>query len=154
MSRIYAVKSISGREQIVIRQMEQKKALLNLPVYSIFMLPDTPSFIFVEVADHDAKGNPGVFVVKDLLWDITNQFGIIERPVPLQEILAKLKPKVLEFVVNERVAVKAGPLKGQFGIVKSINKSKGTAAIVLFGTTVPTPFTIRLTELEHQTGRS
>ena len=132
---IYAVKTIIGRENVVIEAIANKAKVNNLAVKALVHPEEIKGYVFVE---GDLKD------IQDILKEIPHARGIIKRPVQISEIKRMLETKRKEIVLKEGdiVEVIGGPFKGEKGKVTRFDKEKGEVTIELIEVAVPIPITV------------
>lgn len=132
---IYAVKTIIGRENVVIESMSGKAKVQGLDIKAMVHPEEIRGYVFVEGELKD---------IQSATKEIPHARGIIRTPVPLPEIKRFLQPKKMEIVINEGdiVEVIGGPFKGEKGKVTRYDKVNGEVTIELIEVTVPIPLTV------------
>jgi len=132
---IYAVKTIIGRENVVLESIAGKSKNQNLDIKTLIHPEEIKGYIFVEGELKD---------IEAAIREIPHARGIIRTPVSSDEIKKFLQPKKTEIKINEGdiVEVIGGPFKGEKGKVKKYDKLKGEVTIELIEVTVPIPVTI------------
>jgi len=132
---IYAVKTIIGRENVVLEAMTGKAKARGLEIKALVHPEEIKGYIFVEGELKD---------IQNMIKEIPHARGVLNRPVKLSEIKRFLQPKKAEIKINEGdiVEVIGGPFKGEKGKVIRFDKVKGEATIELIEITVPIPVTV------------
>ena len=132
---IYSVKTIIGRENVVIEAIANKAKVTSLPIKAIVHPQEIKGYIFVEAELKD---------VEAAIRDIPHARGIIRTPLPVEELKKFLKPKEIEIKLadGDIIEVIGGPFKGEKGKVKKFVKEKNEVTIELIEVTVPIPVTV------------
>jgi len=132
---IYAIKTIIGRENVVLEAMAGKVKALGLNVKAIVHPEEIKGYIFVEGELKD---------IEEMIREIPHARGILRKPVSISEIKRFLEPRKVEIKVNEGdiVEVIGGPFKGEKGKVTRYDSIKGEVTIELIEITVPIPVTV------------
>ncbi|OGI15674.1 transcription elongation factor Spt5 [Candidatus Micrarchaeota archaeon RBG_16_49_10] len=132
---IYSVKTIIGRENVVIEAIANKAKVTSLPIKAIVHPEEIKGYIFVEAELKD---------VEAAIRDIPHARGIIRTPLPVEELKKFLKPKEIEIKLadGDIIEVIGGPFKGEKGKVKKFVKEKNEVTIELIEVTVPIPVTV------------
>jgi len=132
---IYAIKTIIGRENVVLDSMAGKVKVQGLDVKAFFHPEEIRGYIFVEGELKD---------IETVIKEIPHARGIIRKEVSIGEIKRFLEPKKVDIEMNEGdiVAVIGGPFKGEKGKVKRYNDVKSEITIELIEVTVPIPVTV------------
>lgn len=132
---IYVVKTIIGRENVVIESMAAKAKVQGLDIKSFVHPEEIRGYVFVE---GELKN------IQEIIREIPHARGILNKPVPVSEIKRFLEPKKREIEINEGdiVEVIGGPFKGEKGRVSRFDKDKGEVTIELIEVTVPIPITV------------
>ncbi len=132
---IFAVKTIIGRENIVINTVSDKAKIHDLEIKSLIHPEEIRGYVFIEGEQRD---------VEQVVKEIPHARGIIRKEVPVDEIKRFLQPRKVEININEGdlVEVIGGPFKGEKGKVKRHDEDKSEVTIELIEVTVPIPVTV------------
>lgn len=133
--KIYAVKTIIGRENVVLEAMAGKVKARGLDIKALVRPEEIKGYIFIE---GDLKE------VENLIKEIPHARGLLKKPVPISDIKKFLEPKKVEIKINEGdiVEVIGGPFKGEKGKVTRFDKMKSEVTMELIEVTVPIPVTV------------
>jgi len=132
---IYAVRTTSGREDIVIDLLTTKVRARALAVKAILHPAEIKGYIFIEGGLGDIhKAIQGMMHIR----------GVIETPIKLDEIQHFLEHKKAAIKIAEGnvVEIVGGPFKGERGKITRIDKVKDEVTIELLDATIPIPVTI------------
>jgi len=131
----FTVKTIVGRENIVVDSIASKVQQEGLQIQSLVRPEEIRGYIFVE---GDVKD------IERAVQMVPNARGIIKKPIEMNQIQRFLQPKtvVIELVVGDIVEVVGGPFKGERGKVTRFDKTKRETTIELLEVTVPIPVTV------------
>lgn len=132
---VYTVKTVVGRENIVIDSISSKAAAENLAIGALVHPEEIKGYIFIEGELRD---------VERVLQMVPHIRGVIKKPVDITEIQRFLQPKKVEIdlKVKDIVEVIGGPFKGERGKVTRYDKAKREVVIELLDVTVPIPITV------------
>ena len=132
---IYAVKTIIGRENVVIETMAGKAKARGLNVKAMVHPEEIRGYVFVEGDLRD---------IESMIREIPHARGVLRKSVPISDIKRFLQPKKVEIKINngDIVEVIGGPFKGEKGKVTRYEKDKGEVTIELIEITVPIPVTV------------
>ncbi len=132
---IYSVKTIVGREKVVLEALAAKAKVQGLDIKALVHPEELKGYILVEGELSD---------IEKAIRDIPHARGIIRKPIELKEISRFLKPREveIEFNVGDIVEVVGGPFKGEKGKIKRFDKTKREVTIELLEVSVPIPVTI------------
>jgi transcriptional antiterminator NusG len=132
---IYTVKTVVGRENIVIDSIASKSKAEGLAIQGLFHPEEIKGYVFIE---GDIKE------VEKAVQMVPHVRGLIKRPVDLKEIQRFLQPKTVEVELNiaDVVEVIGGPFKGERGKVTRYDKTKREVTIELIEAVVPIPITV------------
>jgi transcriptional antiterminator NusG len=132
---IYAVKTIIGRENVVVDNISDKAKTQDLDIKAIVRPEEIRGYIFVEGELRD---------IESVVKEIPHARGIIRDEVSIEEIKRFLQPKKVVIEINEGdiVEVIGGPFKGEKGKVKRFDEVKSEVTIELIEVTVPIPVTV------------
>jgi transcriptional antiterminator NusG len=132
---VYAVKTIIGRENVVMEAIANKAKVNNLTVKALVHPEEIKGYIFVEGESKD---------IQDIVKEIPHARGVIKEPVDISQIKKMIETKKKEIVLREGdiVEVVGGPFKGEKGKVTRFDKDKGEVTIELIEVTVPIPITV------------
>ena len=134
-TKIYAVKTIIGRENVVIEAMAGKVKARGLDVKALVRPEEIKGYVFIEGELKE---------VENLIKEIPHARGVIKKPVPISDIKRFLEPKKVEIKINEGdiVEVIGGPFKGEKGKITRFDKMKNEVTMELIEVTVPIPITV------------
>jgi len=132
---IYAVRTIGGKEEIVVEQIANKAIANGLQIYSVFKIEEMKGYVFVEGELED---------IEIIIKDVSGVRSIIREPIPIEQLEKFLEPKKteVEIEVGDIVEVVGGPFKGQKGKVTRVDKIKREVTIEILEVAVPIPVTI------------
>jgi transcriptional antiterminator NusG len=132
---IYVVKTVVGRENIVIDAIASKAKTQNLQIQALMHPEEIKGYIFIE---GDVKE------IEKALQMIPHVRGLIKTPVDLKEIQKFLQPKLAEIELGKGdiVEVIGGPFKGEKGKVIRYDKVKREIVIEMLEVSVPIPVTV------------
>jgi transcriptional antiterminator NusG len=133
--KIYAVKTIIGRENVVLEAMSGKAKVAGLFVKAMVHPEELRGYVFVE---GDLKD------IETIIKEIPHARGVLRKPVKISEIKRFMEPKKIEIKVKENdiVEVIGGPFKGEKGKVIRFDDVKGEVTIELIEVTVPIRVTV------------
>jgi len=132
---IYTVKTVVGRENIVIDTIASKSKSEGLVIQSVFHPEEIRGYVFIEGELKD---------VEKAIQMIPHVRGLIKKPVDLKDVQKFLQPKTVEIELNigDVVEVIGGPFKGERGKVTRYDKTKREVTIELIEAVVPIPITV------------
>jgi transcriptional antiterminator NusG len=132
---IYAVKTIIGRENVVMEAVANKAKVNNLAVKALVHPEEIKGYVFVEGELKD---------IQEIVKEIPHARGIIKNPIDVSQIKKMIETKRKEIMIKEGdiVEVIGGPFKGEKGKVKRFDKEKGEVTIELIEVAVPIPITV------------
>lgn len=132
---IYTVKTVVGRENIVLDSIASKIKTEHLSIASLLHPEEIKGYVFVEGEVKDIE--KGLAMVPHIR-------GLIKKPVDFSQIQRFLQPKTveIELVFGDIVEVIGGPFKGEKGKVTRYDKIKREVTIELLEVTVPIPVTV------------
>jgi len=132
---IYAVKTIIGRENVVLEAMAGKIKARGLEIKAMVRPEEIKGYVFIEGELRD---------VENLIKEIPHARGLLKKPVPISDIKKFLEPKKVEIKINEGdiVEVIGGPFKGEKGKVTRFDALKSEVTMELIEVTVPIPITV------------
>jgi transcriptional antiterminator NusG len=133
--KIYAVKTIIGRENVVLESMSGKAKVGGLFVKAMVHPEELRGYIFIEGELKD---------IEHMIKEIPHARGLLKAPVHISDIKRFMESKKIEIKVNEGdiVEVIGGPFKGEKGKVTRFDDVKGEVTIELIEVTVPIPVTV------------
>jgi len=132
---IFAIRTIVGREEVVLESLYNRAIKNNIPVKAIMHPQEIKGYVFVE-GDLES--------VKELIKGVVNVRGLITTPVNISELEKFLKPKESKIEVNlgDIIEVISGPFKDTRGKVTRIDTIKREVTIEPLEVSVPIPITI------------
>jgi len=137
---ILTIRTTTGRENIVIDNIEKKVRAEGLNIKSIFHPEELRGYIFIE-------GN--IDDIEDAIKGIPHVRGIIPREVKFSDVERFLIPEKQEIKIEESdiVEIIGGPFKGEKAKVKRIDESKKEITVELLEAAIPIPVTIPITSV-------
>ena len=132
---IYAIKTIIGRENVVLESMAGKAKAQGLLIKALAHPEEIRGYVFVEGELND---------IETVIKEIPHARGLLRKSVSVKEIKRFLEPKKVEIKIDEGdiVEVIGGPFKGEKGKVTRFDKVKGEITMELIEVTVPIPITV------------
>ncbi len=132
---IYALRTTSGREDIVIDLLITKIKSSGADIKTLLHPAEIKGYIFVE-------GSLGI--IQKTIQGMMHVRGVIETPIKLDEIQHFLEHKkvVIKTTEGDVVEIVGGPFKGEKGKITRIDKVKDEVTIELLDATIPIPVTI------------
>jgi transcriptional antiterminator NusG len=132
---IYTVKTVVGRENIVLDAIAAKIKGQSLNIQALVHPEEIKGYIFIE---GDLKE------IEKSVQMVPHVRGLIKAPIDLKQIQRFLEPKTVEVELDKGdvVEIIGGPFKGEKGKVARYDKTKREATIELLEATVPIPITI------------
>lgn len=133
---IYAIRTTSGREDIVIDIMATKIKGDGLEVKSVFHPAEIKGYVF-------AEGTSGA--VHKAVRGLMHARGVIDKPVPLEDIKHFLETDRKDRIHAEEgnlVEIIGGPFKGEKGKITRVDSVKDEVTIELLDASIPIPVTI------------
>ena len=131
---LYAIKTIVGRENIVLDIIARKAKANNLNIYALVRIEEIKGYVFVEGERND---------IESAIKLIPQVRGLIKKPIEISKIENFLKPRKVEVELNlgDVVEVIGGPFKGEKGKVTRYDEVKREITIELLDSVVPIPVT-------------
>jgi transcriptional antiterminator NusG len=133
---IYAIRTTSGREDMVIDIMASKIKSSGLDVKSVFHPAEIKGYVF-------AEGTSGA--VHKSVQGLMHIRGLIDKPVPLDDIKHFLETERKDRIRPEEsniVEIIGGPFKGEKGRITRVDSVKDEVTIELLDASIPIPVTI------------
>jgi len=134
---IYTIKTVIGRENIVMEMIAARSKEENLNIQSLVHPEEIKGYIFVE---GDLKD------IENATKAMVNVRGILRNPIDLKDIDKFLQPSKVEIdlKVGDLTEVIGGPFKGEKGKVTRYDKDKREVTLELVETAVSIPLTISI----------
>ncbi len=132
---IYTLKTVIGRENIVMEMVASRVKEENLGIQAVFHPEEIKGYVFIEGELKD---------VEKATQGMVNVRGIIRKPVDLKELSRFLQPTKVQADLNigDLVEVIGGPFKGEKGKVTRYDKTKREVTLELVEAAVPIPLTV------------
>ncbi len=133
---IYAIRTTTGREDIVIDIMSTRIRQEGLDVKSIVHPAEIKGYVF-------AEGTSGA--IHKAVQGLMHIRGIIDKPVPLDDIKHFLETDRKDRIKVEEdnvVEIIGGPFKGEKGKITRVDSVKDEVTIELLDASIPIPVTI------------
>ena len=136
MTDIYAIKTVVGRENIVIENVSSNATKENLMGVMSFIHPEEiKGYVFVE---GDIKE------IEMATQDVPHVRGMIKKSIKMSEIERYLNPQkiAVEINVGDIIEVVGGPFKGEKGKIVRFDTDKREITMELLEAAVPIPVTV------------
>jgi transcriptional antiterminator NusG len=133
---IYAIRTTSGREDMVIDMIATKVNNDGLEIKTIFHPAEIKGYVF-------AEGSSGA--VHKAVSGLMHIRGVIDKPVPLDDIKHFLETERKDRIHVEEsniVEIIGGPFKGEKGRITRVDSVKDEVTIELLDASIPIPVTI------------
>ncbi len=137
-SGIYIVRVTAGREAQLISRLYARLMQENNGIYAILRPEQIRGYFFVEAMNREA--------VVEAVYGLRHSKGVIENPIPFDDIEHFFEPAVKKMVIgiNDIVELISGPYKGEKARVRRVDKAKEKVIVELLEAAVPIPITISL----------
>ena len=133
---IYALRTIGGKEEILVDTIANKAIENNLQIYSVFRIEEIKNYVFIEGEEEDV-----IKVVKEL----PHVRNFLKNPLDIKEFEKYLEEKVeIKIEIGDIVEIIGGPFKGQKGRVTKVDEVKKEVTLELLETAIPLPLTISM----------
>lgn len=132
---IYAVKTVIGRENVVLDSIASRVKTENLKIRSVIHPEEIKGYIFIEGELED---------IEKTVKSFPHSRGLIKKPVDIKEVEKFLQPRKVdvELGVGDIVEIIGGPFKSEKGKVTRYDKTKREITIEPLETPVPIPITV------------
>lgn len=132
---IYTIKTVVGRENIVIDSISSKARTLALDIKALVHAEEIKGYVFIEGEMKD---------IEKVTQMVPHIRGLIKKPVSISQLQRFLQPKTVEIELSKGdiVEVIGGPFKGEKGKVTRYDKAKRELTMELLEVTVPIPVTV------------
>lgn len=132
---IYTIKTVVGRENIVIDTISSKVNSEKLNIQALVHPEEIKGYVFIEGEIKD---------IEKVVQMVPHIRGLIKSPIEMSQITRFLQPKTVEIELNvgDVIEVIGGPFKGEKGKVVRYDKTKRELTVELLEVTVPIPITI------------
>lgn len=132
---LYCVKTIAGREKIVLDALAAKAEAESLRIKALLHPAELKGYIFVEGELED---------IEKAVRTTMHARSVLRKPVELKKLEKFLLPKKveLELKVGDIVEVIGGPFKGEKGKVVRFDKLKRECTLELLEVAVTIPTTV------------
>jgi transcriptional antiterminator NusG len=133
---IYAIRTTSGREDMVIDIVATKVRNEALEIKTVFHPAEIKGYVF-------AEGSSGA--VHKAVSGLMHIRGVIDKPVPIDDIKHFLETERRDRIHVEEsniVEIIGGPFKGEKGKITRVDSVKDEVTIELLDASIPIPVTI------------
>lgn len=132
---IYTIKTVVGRENIVLDSIASKASSQGLGIQALVHPEEIKGYVFIEGNMQD---------IEKAVQAVPHIRGLMKAPIDLKDIQRFLQPKIMEIELDkgDMVEVIGGPFKGEKGKVVRYDKTKRECTIELIEVTVPIPITV------------
>ncbi|ABM81423.1 transcription elongation factor Spt5 [Hyperthermus butylicus] len=134
--RLYAVRTVAGREIDVALIMEQRARDQNMPIYAIIVPPQIKGYVIVET--------PAAFYATNAIQGIRYAKGVVPGVLRYEDVERLLKPKaVIETLKpGDIVEIISGPFRGMKGQVVRVSPSKNEVVLNVLEVEYPLQITV------------
>ncbi len=132
---IYTIKTVVGRENVVMDAVASKVKSESLAIQSLVHPEEIKGYVFIE-------GN--IDDVEKAVKGMPHSRGLIKKPVEVKEIERFLQPRKVEVELNtgDIIEIIGGPFRGEKGKVTRYDKVKREITIEPTESPTPIPITI------------
>lgn len=132
---IYALRTTTGRENVVLEAIAMRIQTKKIPIKSLFRVEELKGYIFIEGEIDD---------IDEAIKGIQHVRGKVKHEVKFTEIEKFLIPEKMELKVEEGdvVEIISEPFKGDLAKVTRINKVKNEVTVELLEAAIPLPVTL------------
>jgi len=132
---IFTVKTVVGRENVVLDAIASKVRSENLGVQALVHPEEIKGYVFIEGSVED---------VEKAVKAVPHSRGLIKKPVELSQIERFLQPRKVEVDLNvgDIIEIIGGPFKGEKGKVTRCDKVKREITVEPTESPTPIPITI------------
>lgn len=137
MGKIFAVRTIGGRERSTAKRLAVRAKNEGIKVGAILVPSELKGYLLVEIED--------LVPLRQLVGEMRYVRGVLRKEVNPDRIKHFLKPKpIIENIeVGDTIEIVSGPFKGEKAKVKRIDKSKDELTVEIAEAAVPIPVTIK-----------
>lgn len=133
---IYAIRTIGGKEEILVDAIANKAIENNLQIYSVFRIEEIKNYVFIEGEEED---------VLKIIKEVPHVRNFLKTPLEIKEFEKYFEEKVeIKLEVGDIVEIIGGPFKGQKGRITKIDEIKREVTLELLETAIPLPLTISM----------
>ncbi|MCD6557414.1 MAG: transcription elongation factor Spt5 [Candidatus Aenigmarchaeota archaeon] len=134
---LLAVRTTTGRENIVIDSLTTKIKNENIAVKALVHPEELRGYIFIE---------GDLSVIEQAIKGVPHVRGIINKEVEMKDIEKFIVPEKQEIQaeIGDIVEIIIGPFKGEKGKVTRVDEKKNELTIELLEAAIPIPVTISL----------
>ena len=135
-NNFFAVRTTAGQELNVLLMLEVRAKAANLPIYSMFSLPNLKGYIIIETS--------GLHVVYEAIRGLKHIKGKASGTLKWDDLESLLKPKSLIDLLKEgeEVEIIAGPFRGMRAKVVAVDKVKNEVSLSVLEASYPLTITV------------
>lgn len=132
---IYTIKTVVGRENIVMDNIAARASTESIHIQSMMHPEEIKGYVFIE---------GDIQQIEAATQSIPHIRGLIKSPVEFKQIQRFLQPKevAIELSVGDIVEVIGGPFKAEKGKITRYDPAKRECTIELVEVAVPIPITV------------
>ncbi|WP_456482564.1 transcription elongation factor Spt5 [Methanopyrus sp.] len=147
-TKLYAVRVQAGREEatadmLVMRARRKvKEEGVETGLKAVIAPEELRGYVIIEVEELTDE-------LRDLIHDLPDTRGIVEKPMDFEEIEHYFapKPEAVEISEGDIVEILSGPFKGEKARVVSVDESRREITVELLEAPVPIPVTVKMDAL-------
>ncbi|MBI4896228.1 MAG: transcription elongation factor Spt5 [Candidatus Aenigmarchaeota archaeon] len=129
------IRTTTGRENIVMKSLEQRIHNASLPIKCLFRAEDLRGYVFIEGDAND---------IEETIKGIPHIRGFINHDIPLTQLEAFLVPEKSEvkLEIKDIVEIISSPFKGEKARITRIDETKNEITVEFLEAAIPIPVTI------------
>jgi transcriptional antiterminator NusG len=134
--RLFAVRTVAGRELDVALIIEQRARDENLPIYAVVVPPQIKGYVIVET--------PAAFYASLAVQGIRYAKGVVPGVLRYEDVEKLLKPKAIVETLKpgDIVEIVSGPFRGMKGEVVRVNPSRNEVILNVLEVEYPLQITV------------
>ncbi len=135
-TKLYAVRTVAGRELDVALIAEMRAKSESVPIASITILPDIRGYVIFEA--------PAAHYISMVIHGLRYAKGIVPGILRVEEVEKLLKPQALIEALKpgDFVEIVSGPFRGMTGQVVRVDKARNEVVLKLLDASYPLQITV------------
>ena len=137
---IATIRTTSGRENSILESVSGRVKRSAVPIKSLFLTEEIRGYIFIEGEIND---------IEAAIKGVPHIRGLINKPVPVQQLERFLIPEKMEIKVElgDVVEIIGGPFKNEKGKVTRVDDTKNEITVEFLEAAIPIPVTISMNSI-------
>jgi len=135
-AKLYAVRTVGGRELDIALIIETRAKSENIPIYSVIVLPRVKGYILVEA--------PAAHLVSNVIQGLRYAKGVVPGVLRYEDVERLIRPELVAMSLKpgEIVEIIAGPFRGMKAQVVRVEPTRNEVVLNVLDASYPLQITV------------